>query len=69
MESELGEFLCFETLILCPIDTRCIELSLLREDEIAWLNNYHQIVHERLSPWVDGPAKARLECQTAAILT
>jgi Xaa-Pro aminopeptidase len=67
MESELGEFLCFETLTLCPIDTRCIELSLLREDEIAWLNNYHQIVRERLSPWVDGPAKAWLECRTAAI--
>lgn len=67
MESELGEFLCFETLTLCPIDTRCIELSLLREDEIAWLNNYHQIVRERLSPWVDGSAKAWLECRTAAI--
>ena len=67
MESELGEFLCFETLTLCPIDTRCIELSLLREDEIAWLN-YHQIVRERLSPWADGSDKAWLERRTAAIL-
>ena len=30
-----GEFLKFETLTLCPIDTRCIDRSLLREDEVA----------------------------------
>ena len=35
--SEFGEFLEFETLTLCPIDTRCIERALLRADEIAWL--------------------------------
>ena len=32
--SEFGEFLEFETLTLCPIDTRCIERALLRADEI-----------------------------------
>jgi hypothetical protein len=42
-----GEFLEFETLTLCPIDTRCIERSLLREDEVAWLNAYHATVRER----------------------
>jgi hypothetical protein len=30
---EFGEFLAFETLTLCPIDTRCIERALLGEDE------------------------------------
>jgi Xaa-Pro aminopeptidase len=39
--SEFGEFLEFETLTLCPIDTRCIERSLLRDDEAAWLDTYH----------------------------
>ena len=29
-----GEFLEFETLTLCPIDTRCIDRALLRADEI-----------------------------------
>ncbi len=31
--SEFGEFLEFETLTLCPIDTRCLEPSLLTQDE------------------------------------
>ncbi|MCK7491533.1 MAG: M24 family metallopeptidase C-terminal domain-containing protein [Comamonadaceae bacterium] len=37
-DATFGEFLEFETLTLCPIDTRCIERALLRADEIAWLN-------------------------------
>ena len=51
--SEFGEFLEFETLTLCPIDTRCLEPSLLRADEIAWLNAYHVTVRERLAPLVE----------------
>jgi Xaa-Pro aminopeptidase len=65
--SEFGEFLEFETLTLCPIDTRCFDLSLLRVDEIAWLNRYHEMVRERLSPHVEGAAKAWLELRTAAL--
>ena len=37
-DREFGEFLDFETLTLCPIDTRCIERTLLRDDEVDWLN-------------------------------
>jgi Xaa-Pro aminopeptidase len=55
-----GEFLEFETLTLCPIDTRCIERSLLRADEIDWLNRYHAVVRERLAPLVSGDALAWL---------
>ncbi|MBO1241453.1 aminopeptidase family protein P, partial [Bordetella holmesii] len=55
-EGELGEFLCFETLTLCPIDTRCIDAALMRPDEIAWLNDYHRQVRERLAPLVQGAA-------------
>lgn len=58
--TEFGEFLEFETLTLCPIDTRCIERSLLRQDEIDWLNGYHATVRARLAPLVDGIAKAWL---------
>lgn len=64
---EFGEFLEFETLTLCPIDTRCIERSLLRADEIDWLNGYHATVRARLSPLVSGPALAWLEARTAPI--
>jgi Xaa-Pro aminopeptidase len=62
-----GEFLAFETLTLCPIDTRCIERSLLREDEVAWLNAYHAAVRERLAPRVSDDALAWLNERTRPI--
>ncbi len=62
-----GEFLEFETLTLCPIDTRCIERSLLRADEVAWLNDYHASVRERLRPLLQGAALAWLVERTAAL--
>jgi Xaa-Pro aminopeptidase len=64
---DFGEFLEFETLTLCPIDTRCIEHSMLRDDEVAWLNAYHAEVARRLGPLVDGAAKRWLEKRTQAI--
>lgn len=65
--SEFGEFLEFETLTLCPIDTRCIDFSLLRADEIAWLNRYHATVRERLAPKVSGDALAWLMARTEPV--
>ncbi|MES2073056.1 MAG: aminopeptidase P family protein [Pseudomonadota bacterium] len=58
--TEFGEYLKFETLTLCPIDTRCMDLGLLSEDEIGWINDYHATVLERLSPRVRGDAEAWL---------
>lgn len=66
-DPEFGEYLAFETLSLCPIDTRCIDLSLLRADEIKWLNDYHAQVLKRLKPHVSGAALAWLETRTQAI--
>ncbi|HWH74032.1 MAG TPA: aminopeptidase P family protein [Methylibium sp.] len=51
---EFGDFLAFETLTLCPIDTRCIERALLRDDEVAALERYHATVRERLAPHLTG---------------
>lgn len=62
-----GEFLEFETLTLCPIDTRCIDRGLLRADEVEWLNRYHAVVLERLGPLVSGDALAWLNERTKAI--
>jgi Xaa-Pro aminopeptidase len=63
--STFAEMLEFETLTLCPIDTRCIERTLLRADEIDWLNAYHATVQQRLAPRVQGDALAWLlrRCQ------
>jgi Xaa-Pro aminopeptidase len=66
-DGAFGEFLEFETLTLCPIDTRCIERSLLRADEVAWLNAYHAMVRERLAPKVSGAALAWLNERTQAV--
>ena len=57
VETEFGEFLKFETLTLCPIDTRCIALDLLTQAERMWLNEYHAEVRRRLLPLVEGAAK------------
>ena len=65
--SEFGQFLRFETLTLCPIDTRCLETSLLTEDEREWFNGYHAEVRRRLSPLLEGPALEWLLTRTAAI--
>ena len=62
-----GEFLEFETLTLCPIDTRCLDRSLLRADEIDWLNAYHATVRARLAPLLAGAALAWLERRCAPI--
>ncbi len=66
-ETEFGKFLRFETLTLCPIDTRCIEPALLDGAERAWLNDYHAMVRERLAPLVAGEALAWLEERTRAV--
>lgn len=65
--TELGEFLAFETLTLCPIDARCIDRELLRSDEAAWLDDYHAQVRERLLPHVQGAARDWLLLRTHAL--
>jgi len=65
--SEFGEFLKFETLTLCPIDTRCLLPALLTEEEKQWFNTYHAEVRERLSPLLEGAALEWLNTRTAAI--
>jgi Xaa-Pro aminopeptidase len=62
-----GEMLQFETLTLCPIDTRCVDRTLLRADEIEWLDRYHATVRERLAPQLGGAALAWLQARTAAL--
>jgi Xaa-Pro aminopeptidase len=65
--TEYGDFLRFETLTLCPIDLGAIEKSLLNEEEIKWLNDYHQWVYDELSPFLDDELKAFLKEETRAI--
>ena len=59
-----GDFLRFETLTLCPIDTRCLLPKLLAKEEVEWLNGYHANVRERLAPLLKGDALAWLQVRT-----
>ncbi len=59
-QTEFGEFLQFEPLTLCPIDTRPIVRDMLTADEVQWLNDYHQLVCDRLSPHLNDEEKAWL---------
>ena len=65
--SEFGTFLKFETLTMCPIDTRCLESSLLTRDEVEWLDAYHAEVRERLGPLLDGDALEWLKARTEPV--
>ena len=66
-ETEFGDFLHFETITYCPIDTRLIEPSLLDQVETDWLNQYHRQVFAELKDRVDGAALAWLTERTQAI--
>ena len=65
--TEFGEYLRFETLTLCPIDTRLLDRSLLRADEIAWIDAYHATVRARLAPHLSGPALDWLHTRTGEL--
>ncbi|MBR7974009.1 aminopeptidase P family protein [Burkholderia vietnamiensis] len=66
-QTEFGDFLAFETLTLCPIDTRCVLIEMLHEEERAWLNAYHASVRERVGRHVSGDAKVWLDARTQPI--
>jgi len=62
-----GDFLSFETLTLCPIDTRCLVPELLAQEELDWLNRYHATVRERLAPLLEGAPLEWLQVRTAPL--
>ena len=47
-QTEQGDFLCFENLTLCYLDTSCIDIKLLTEEEKGWVNSYNQWVFDEL---------------------
>lgn len=66
-ETDFGRFLQFETLTLCPIDTAPLDISLLTPEELRWLNDYQQLVYDRLAPHLDAPDRDWLCSATAPI--
>ncbi len=67
LSTEFGKFLQIEPLTLCPIDTTPIDVDMLLPEEIDWLNDYHQLVYEKLSPFLNEEEKIWLENATKPI--
>ena len=66
-DTDFGSFLQFEPLTLCPIDLKPVDFSLLTEKEKKWLNQYHAMVRQRLSPLLDEEHRQWLEKATREI--
>ena len=62
-----GTFYDFETLTLVPVDTRAIIVSLLGNEELEWLNNYHKVVFNTISPLLKKEEAEWLAARTACI--
>ena len=67
VENAFGMFYRFETLTLFPFDTEALDISIMTEKEIEWLNSYHEMVYDRLSPMLDEEEQQWLHRKTTAI--
>ena len=62
--SEFGDFLEFETLTCCHIDTAAVVRELLTAEELKWLNAYNEKVYRTLSPLLPEETAAWLRYKT-----
>lgn len=68
VEAEPGRtMLGFETLTFAPIDRRMIDLTLLSDDERAWIDAYHAEVLAKIGPRVDGTTRDWLAAACAPL--
>lgn len=67
IETDSGQFMKFETISYCPIDLEGVDVDLLSKEEITWLNNYHEEVYEKLSPYLNEEEKQWLKEETRNI--
>ncbi|MCF8223079.1 MAG: aminopeptidase P family protein [Bacteroidales bacterium] len=66
-ETEYGQFLKFDTITLCYIDTSLVDKSLMTDEELQWLNDYHKLVYSILGRLVPAEIKQWLKAKTASI--
>lgn len=65
--NDMGAFLGFDTISYCPIDIRCIDRERLTEEEVKWLNEYHEKTYELLAYYLDDETRSWLEKATRPI--
>jgi Xaa-Pro aminopeptidase len=66
-ETEFGQFLGFDTVSLCYIDKTLINITMLDEKEIKWLDSYHMEVFDKLSPFLSDAENEWLKLKTSAL--
>ncbi|MBQ3421431.1 MAG: aminopeptidase P family protein [Romboutsia sp.] len=66
-KNEYGQFMDFEVITFAPIDLDAIDESLMLEDEIVYLNNYHKQVYDKISPYLNEEEKIWLKNYTREI--
>ena len=66
-KTEYGQFLGFESLTFCPINTKALDVSLLNEDERNYLNDYHKKTYEALAPNLNNEEQIWLQNATREI--
>ena len=67
INNEYGQFYRFEPITYFPIDTAGILTELMTDDELEWLNSYHRMVYEKLSPGLSGKELAWLKEHTEPV--
>lgn len=66
-KTDFGQFMTFETMTYAPLDLDGVVTELLNEEEKEFLNNYHQIVFEKISPFLSEEEKKWLKEYTRKI--
>lgn len=66
-KTEFGQFMKFEAITYCPIDLAGINMDMLTESEKQWLNNYHQEVYTKLTPYLNEEERVWLRKETREI--
>ena len=64
VKNQYGQFLGFEPITYCPIDLTPVRPELLDADEKEWLNAFHQMVREKLTPHLSAAEAAWLADKT-----
>ncbi len=57
----------FEALTLAPIDRRLVDVALMSDEELRWLNDYHARVRREIYPLLDEATKVWLQQATEPI--
>ncbi|WP_462270026.1 aminopeptidase P family protein [Desulfobacter sp.] len=66
-ETQFGSFLKFENMTFCHFERNLVDKAMLNLAEITWLNDYHQVVYDRLAPGLEVPVREWLEDKTKPI--